>query len=259
MTRYEHLEQLAHSCGVRINLSILREEDALDGLYVALRDGGCLILINRYRTQAERTAALAEELGHHFRSIGDLRDLRDIAAAKAEAAGQAWSIDALLPRPELEIQIRNGNGTSWQLAEATDLPEDFVRQAVSFHAYRQPRRVRARDLPPQVQEIVRNREARAAQAGKPTAPPGPRPSADEIRPKAKRRAARLLGRKLRKGEWQSISYAYRNELIFNQPGREYIKSITKPNPPHVSRFIRAIYKEIFEEVQAGSENNTKVL
>lgn len=118
MTNFESLEQLAYSYGVCVNQSILREEDALDGLYVALPDGSCLILINRHRTLAERTAALAEELGHHFKSIGDLRDTRDTAAAKSENLGRAWSYEQLLPFDILAHQIKSGHVNPWELADA---------------------------------------------------------------------------------------------------------------------------------------------
>lgn len=131
MTRYEELEQLAHSCGIRIHLGILREEDMLDGLYVAMNDGTCGVLINRHRTLAQRTAALVEELGHHFRSVGDLRSLATVQARKSELAGHAWGIETLLPPAVLRARLEDAPAP-WELAEETGLPVDFVIEAADY-------------------------------------------------------------------------------------------------------------------------------
>ncbi|NLG57638.1 MAG: hypothetical protein GX540_04430 [Clostridiales bacterium] len=160
MTQYECLEQLADQYNILINTQVMREDDPLDGLFVSLKDGGSMILINRHRTLAQRTAALAEELGHYFRSVGDLRDLSDIAAAKSELSGQAWSYDWLLPPPVLEAAIKNGEGASWAVAEEVNLPEDFVQEASRYHLRRC--RPKEKSSPQAVQEIVRRREARLA-------------------------------------------------------------------------------------------------
>ena len=154
MTRYEHLEQLADSHDIRIDLYILQEDDACDGLFVALKDGSSLILINRHRALAQRTAALAEELGHYFRSVGDLRDLNDIVAAKSEALAHSWSIDQLLPQPELQTYLEKGNGTAWEVAEAADLPEHFVREAATYHARKKSQHITMSDLPEELQELI---------------------------------------------------------------------------------------------------------
>lgn len=228
MTHYEHLEQLAHSCGVRINLSILREEDALDGLYVALRDGGCLILINRHRTQAERTAALAEELGHYFKSVGDLRDLRDIAAAKSENMGRAWSYEQLLPFDSLDHQLKNGHGSPWELADAVNLPQGFVQEAISFYSHRprSPLRKRAEPLEPE----------------KPS-----RPRARDIAPLAYERMTKRIGRRPSKRRWSEISYAFRTELVFTRDNLAAARSLREPNTATMSALIRDLYREIFEQ------------
>lgn len=154
MTRYEHLEQLSATHGIRIDLRILREDDACDGLFVALKDGSSLILINRHRALAQRTAALAEELGHYFRSVGDLRDLNDIVAAKSEALAHSWGIEQLLPQPALQNYLENSNGTAWEVAEAADLPEHFVREAATYHARKQSQHVTMKDLPKELQEAT---------------------------------------------------------------------------------------------------------
>lgn len=177
MTRFEQLEQLADSHDIRIDLHILQEDDACDGLFVALRDGCSLILINRHRALAQRTAALAEELGHYFRSVGDLRDLNDIVAAKSEALAHSWSIDQLLPQPELQTYLENGNGTAWEVAEAADLPEHFVREAATYHARKKSQHITMDDFPPELQEaILRAADRSREEIRQPIAVPPPPPA-----------------------------------------------------------------------------------
>lgn len=250
MTRYEELEQLAASCSIKIHLGILREDDALDGYYIALRDGSCLILINRHRPLAQRTAALAEELGHHFKSIGDLRDLRDIAAAKSERLAHDWSIESLLPMPALESQLQQGNGTVWELAEACDLPAEFIREAAAYHSRKQPRRITVKDLPPQLQKLIKTRAEREAPQVVPELPPPPQPpqpTVAEIRPRALKRAEKILKRKLSNSDHRAISYAFRTEIIFERRiSLDFVNRDREPNTPGMSWFIRRIYRELFE-------------
>jgi len=248
MTQYEHLEQLAHSHGVLINLLILQEDDPLDGYYISMPDGCSVVLINRHRDLAHRTAALAEELGHHFRSVGDLRSLASVENRKSELAGHAWGIDALLPLPELETQLQNGNGTAWELAEACDLPPEFIEEAASFRLKRQPRLVSAKRLPEEAQQLIRKRAWPSIPPAPPAPvpPPKPRVSVDDIRPLAWLRAVNLLGYRPKPAEWRAISFAFRTEIVYSNPERVYAQRFRKKNSEKMSEFIRIIYAECFE-------------
>lgn len=151
MTRFEQLEQLAADSGLRVDEGVLEPHDPMDGLFVNGKNGGGLILVNRHRTLAQRTAALAEELGHFFKSIGDLRDLNDIMAAKQERLGRAWGYEQQLPPPLMEEHLMNGGGTAWEVAEETDLPQPFVEEAYR-HYVRRDRLALGKELPPEIQE-----------------------------------------------------------------------------------------------------------
>lgn len=139
----------------------------------------------------------------------------------------------------------NGNGTAWELAEACDLPVDFIQQAADFHSHR-PRRIAVKTLPAEAQALIRRRVTRAEPVTLPDPlPPPPRVPLSEIRPRAKKRAARLLGYKPDAELWRDINSAARNELVFTYPEWEGARWLRQPNDLWTSRFIRRIYKECF--------------
>lgn len=135
MTTYEHLEQFATNLGIIICTDYLRNDDPVDGMYIGFDGFGYVIFINRHRSQARRTVALAEELGHHFQSTGDIAALNSIQARKQELLGRRWSYDQLLP-PDTALEYLKKGGTPWDLAEDTNLPDDFVDEALRHHLRR---------------------------------------------------------------------------------------------------------------------------
>lgn len=248
MTHYEHLEQLAASNNLPIDTSILQEDDAYDGLFLSLKDGRGIILINRLRSLAKRTAALAEELGHYFKSVGDLRDLQDILAAKSENLGRAWSYQQLLPRPILESQLKNGNGTPWELAEATGLPEDFVLEAVTFHSRRSSHHLSVKTLPPEVRNVLEKRVEQETLSDHQTALPKPQPlSFSEISMLAVTRYHSLTGRFPNKRRQRELSFAFRTEIIYDRKiGLDFANADRRRNTKKMSKLIRHLYQECFE-------------
>lgn len=191
MTPYEHLEQLASSHGVLIDTAFMEADDGSDGYYIGFDGFGHVIFINRHRTMAQRTAALAEELGHFFRSTGDISQLRDFYARRQELLGRAWSYDHLLPPEQALHHLQNGNGTAWELAEEADLPEPFVQEAVAYHA-RKGRVTARKPHPPEVQEQLRRRiEREVVQRLTPQAEsPAPAPPRRKYTPPPKKRVRR---------------------------------------------------------------------
>lgn len=163
MTPYEHLEQLAAAEGIPINTHILRKDDVDDGYFIALKDGRCIILINAWRPLSVRTAALAEELGHFYKSIGDLRDLSSIIAAKSENLGKAWGYEHLLPEPVLQEALHE-DVSLWDVADETNLPADYIMEAVSYHQQKPKRKIKK--LPREVLQLVQKKQQKQADKAK---------------------------------------------------------------------------------------------
>lgn len=64
----------------------------MQGLY---SDG--IIWINKDLSETEKNCILAEELGHHFTSYGNILNQDTLLAVKQEKQARAWSYNKLLP------------------------------------------------------------------------------------------------------------------------------------------------------------------
>lgn len=133
MTEYERLEDLAAGENIFIDYNYLRLTDNIDGLYFDFGHGRTVILINRHIPQCCQLAALAEELGHHFASHGNIVSLKDVTQRKQEVYGRAWAYQRLLPPTEVFSACLDGEGAIWDMAERFGLPESFVREALIFY------------------------------------------------------------------------------------------------------------------------------
>ena len=98
-------------------------------------DGTCYIGIDPFSidSRSEEAVCLAHELGHcltgSFYNIYAVCDLR----AKHERRADKWAIKKLVPRGKLKKAINSGFSEVWELSEYFDLPEPFIRKAVTFY------------------------------------------------------------------------------------------------------------------------------
>ena len=99
-----------------------------DGLYA---DG--FVWINGRLTSAAKTCILAEEIGHHFTSVGDILDQNDIDNQKQEHKARVWAYQKLLPLENVHLVAMRGYTEPWQMAEYFDLDEEFVRAALKYY------------------------------------------------------------------------------------------------------------------------------
>lgn len=76
---------------------------------------------------------LAHELGHcmtgAFYNVYSPLDIRQ----KHENRAQRWAIKKLLPKQELHEAVKNGFYELWELAELFDLPEPFIKEAITYY------------------------------------------------------------------------------------------------------------------------------
>ena len=99
-----------------------------DGLYA---DG--FVWINGRLTSAAKVCILAEEIGHHMTSVGDILDQEDIDSYKQEHAARVWAYKKLLPIENIYCAAMQGYAEPWQMAEEFDLDEEFVRAALKYY------------------------------------------------------------------------------------------------------------------------------
>ncbi|SMG58362.1 ImmA/IrrE family metallo-endopeptidase [Paenibacillus aquistagni] len=116
----------AELCGIQIrehNFKSLR----LKGLYT-----DSVITLNKaaISTTAELTCVLAEELGHHFKSAGNILDQKDISNRKQELRGREWGYGYLIPLESFINAHKYGVRNRYELAEYLNVTEEYLDEAI---------------------------------------------------------------------------------------------------------------------------------
>ena len=128
MTNLEKLEEEADQEGIPID-TIRFESERIKGLYC----DGNIALSADLQTSADRSAVLAEELGHHYTSSGIILDMNDIGNRKQELQARAWAYNRLIGLQGLISAHRHGCRSRYEAAEYLDVTEDFLEEAYQYY------------------------------------------------------------------------------------------------------------------------------
>lgn len=123
---YEQL-QIQHD-NLNIQEMRLSGVDGLKGLYV---DGN--IAIEKKLTTAEKACVLAEELGHHFTSTGNILDLSDVRNRKQELRARLWAYQKAFDLNDLVSAYKHGCRNRYEVAEYLDITEPFLDDAIEAY------------------------------------------------------------------------------------------------------------------------------
>lgn len=83
----------------------------------------------------ERSCVLAEELGHHYTTHGDIIDLSVTENRKQERRARLWAYDKKIGLKKLIKSFEHGCRSSHEIAEFLEVTEEFLQEAVE--CYRQ--------------------------------------------------------------------------------------------------------------------------
>lgn len=102
---------------------------ALKGLYA-----DNVICINQnIKSSTEKATILAEEIGHHLTSVGDILDQRKVGSRKQERRARAWAYVKLVPLSKIVQAYENGARTRYDLAEYLNVTDSFLGEAIKHH------------------------------------------------------------------------------------------------------------------------------
>lgn len=100
------------------------------GLYA----DGCIWIRDDLLT-AEKYCMLAEELGHHETSEGDILNQDIISNRKQELIARRWAYETIAPKELIEKAVRNGYTEVWDIADQLGLDENFLKDALEYYGY----------------------------------------------------------------------------------------------------------------------------
>lgn len=128
MVTLEELEMEAWKHGIAVFYKELNS-DRIKGLYC-----NKVILINScLKTSREKACVLAEELGHHFTSVGIIVDTRDLGNCKQEWQARLWAYNRMFGLEGLIRAYEKGCREDYEYAEELNVTTQFLREALQCY------------------------------------------------------------------------------------------------------------------------------
>ena len=106
----------------------LSEVSGLKGLYY---NGS--VAIEQQLTSVEKTCVLAEELGHHYTSVGNILDMDISANRKQERQARLHGYNHLIGLTGLINAYEHGCTNRYETAEYLEVTEEFLEECISCY------------------------------------------------------------------------------------------------------------------------------
>lgn len=102
----------------------------IKGLYC----NGIIAINSEIDTMVEKNCVLAEELGHHLLTVGDITDQNIITNRKQEKTARNWAYEKLVPVTKLISAYECGCKNRYEIADFLNVTEDFLEDAVKHYS-----------------------------------------------------------------------------------------------------------------------------
>lgn len=126
MTNTENLRKIISEDSIEVYDFPFRGRNK--GLYV----DGAIGIADTIKSETEYYCILAEEIGHHKTSYGDILDQRSEVARKQEHRARAWAFKEMVMLPMIIEASKNGLRTWEELADFMGVTEQFLKDAISY-------------------------------------------------------------------------------------------------------------------------------
>lgn len=124
MNKYEELLIVAEKHGIKVT----EKDMACKGLY-----GDGEIWISSRLTTAEKAGILAEEIGHHLTSCGDITDQTLLCNIKQEHIARTYGYETFIPADVLRRALNDGCETLYDLSEYLGFDEEFCKKTIEHY------------------------------------------------------------------------------------------------------------------------------
>lgn len=101
----------------------------LKGLYL----DDTITLNSELYNDVEKRCVLVEELGHHYRTYGDIRDQSKVENRKQERIARAWGYGKLVDLLDLINAKKYGVRNRYELAEYLGVEEEFLESLLKYY------------------------------------------------------------------------------------------------------------------------------
>lgn len=127
MNSYEYLQEEAREDGVNV-IDYPFDSNRIRGLYC---DG--TVAIRQNMTTVEKSCVLAEELGHHRMTVGNILDQNDVVNRKQEHLARLWAYDKMIGLSGIVHGFRSHCRNRHELADCLHVSEEFLKEALECY------------------------------------------------------------------------------------------------------------------------------
>lgn len=121
-------ENLIKQAGV-VNILEKQMPLSIKGLY----SNGTIWINRSIPSQVEKACVLAEELGHHYTSSGDILDQKQLQNRKQEKRARKWAYERLVPLISIAEAHRSGIKNRFELAFQLNVTEEFLNETIKYY------------------------------------------------------------------------------------------------------------------------------
>lgn len=123
--KYDILLNDANTAGLNIKERPFRTYDGrIKGNNIYLREG---------MNTVQKTCVLAEELGHHHTSIGNILDMNDMRNRKQERQARLWGYNKLIGLTGIIKAFQAGCQSRHEMAELLDVTEEYLQECIDCY------------------------------------------------------------------------------------------------------------------------------
>lgn len=123
---YDELLDETESLGLRV------KEKSLNYGFKGIYKNGKIIIDNKILTN-EKACILAEEMGHHVKTSGNIIDQNDIRNVKQEKIARNWAYEKLISPFDLIRAFENGIRSKNELIEYLNVTEKFLEESITHY------------------------------------------------------------------------------------------------------------------------------
>lgn len=128
INKFEELCQTASDTKVDI-VTYPFTSERFKGLYC----DGTIALSKDMCTDTEKACILAEELGHHYTTVGNIINQTETENRKQERRARIWAYHKLLTLNDLIDSYKEGCQNRYEIAEHLEVTEEFLQECLDYY------------------------------------------------------------------------------------------------------------------------------
>lgn len=104
--------------------------DWLKGIYIESGVANMILLNQNLRSDRERKCILVEEMGHQFKTVGDITDQTKLKNQQQELRARQWGYERLVPLSSIVQAYQARVKGRFEIAEFLDVTEEFLQASI---------------------------------------------------------------------------------------------------------------------------------